>query len=124
MEQEQLEYRALTFSELEAMLTISRLPRSSKMQWRGACPMCPRESEPAEDLFQPFTHAKTCDVILEKTPAVEPYPIFMCDVKWCGHDSRGNPTWVQTRDGTRMVLDEVPSVAPLYKRGASKNGHA
>lgn len=75
-----------------------------------------------EDLFQPFTHAKTCVVILQKTPSVEPYPIFMCDVKWCGHDSRGNPTWMLDRDGRRIILDEVPSVAPLYKSGTSEKG--
>lgn len=75
-----------------------------------------------EDLFQPFTHAKTCVVILKKTPATEPYPIFMCDVKWCGHDSRGNPTWAIDGDGKRVVLDEVPSVAPLYKSGPQKKG--
>lgn len=73
-----------------------------------------------EDLFQPFTHAKTCVVIMEKTPASKPYPIFMCDVKWCGHDSRGNPTWTIDSKGTRVVLDEVPLVAPLYKSGPAK----
>lgn len=70
-----------------------------------------------EDLFQPFTHAKTCVVILEKTPATSPYPIFMCDVKWCGHDSRGNPTWAIDGEGKKVVLDEVPNVAPLYQAG-------
>jgi type I restriction enzyme M protein len=72
-----------------------------------------------EDLFQPDTHAKTCVVILEKTPATEPYPIFMCDVKWCGHDSRGNTTWALDADGKREILDEVPNVASLYKAGPS-----
>lgn len=75
-----------------------------------------------EDLFQPFTHAKTCVVILKKTPAIEPYPIFMCDVKWCGHDSRGNPTWIIDADGKRNLLDEVPAVAPLFKAGAKREG--
>lgn len=70
-----------------------------------------------EDLFQPFTHAKTCVVVLEKTPATEPYSIFMCDVKWCGHDSRGNPTWTIDPNGKRVLLDEIPDVAPLYKAG-------
>lgn len=70
-----------------------------------------------EDLFQPYTHAKTCVVILEKTPAIEPYLIFMCDVKWCGHDSRGNPTWTLDANGKRILLDEVPDVAPLYRAG-------
>ena len=70
-----------------------------------------------EDLFQPNTHAKTCVVIIEKIPATKPYPIFMCDVKWCGHDSRGNPTWTLDGEGKRILLDEVPNVAPLYQAG-------
>jgi type I restriction enzyme M protein len=70
-----------------------------------------------EDLFQPFTHAKTCVVLIEKAPAARDYPIFMCDVKWCGHDSRGNPTWTVDSEGKRVVLDEVPLVAALYKSG-------
>jgi len=54
-----------------------------------------------EDLFQPNTHAKTCVVICEKTaePPPKPYEIFMSDVKWCGHDSRGNPTYTIDTDG-------------------------
>lgn len=77
-----------------------------------------------DDLFQPFTHAKTCVVILEKTPAPESYPIFMCDVKWCGHDSRGNPTWTIDTNGKQVLLDEVPDVAPLYKAGSTGEGAA
>lgn len=73
-----------------------------------------------DDLFQPFTHAKTCVVLIEKTPASGDYPIFMCDVKWCGHDSRGNPTWSQGSDGKKVLLDEIPLVAPLYKKGHSR----
>lgn len=75
-----------------------------------------------EDLFQPFTHAKTCVVILEKRrePSDAPYSIFMCDVKWCGHDSRGNPTWTLDKDGRKTLLDEVPLVAPLYRAGPKK----
>ncbi|MCF3974929.1 MULTISPECIES: restriction endonuclease subunit M [Paracoccaceae] len=72
-----------------------------------------------EDLFQPYTHAKTCVVILENTPPEEPYDIFMCDVKWCGHDSRGNPTYRTNDAGERIILDEVPSVAPLYHEGGN-----
>ncbi|HCG05663.1 MAG TPA: N-6 DNA methylase [Desulfovibrio sp.] len=73
-----------------------------------------------EDLFQPFTHAKTCVVLLEKVPADKPYPIFMCDVKWCGHDSRGNPTWSFDAEGKKVLLDEVPLVASLYNAGPKK----
>lgn len=73
-----------------------------------------------EDLFQPFTHAKTCVVLLEKTVTTSPYDIFMCDVKWCGHDSRGNPTWTVDANGSRIPLDEVVQVAELYKKGKAK----
>ena len=68
-----------------------------------------------EDLFQPFTHAKTCVVILQKTSNPSPHPVFMADVKWCGHDSRGNTTYRVLEDGTQEVLDEIPLVAPLYR---------
>ena len=70
-----------------------------------------------EDLFQPNTHAKTCVVICEKSSSRSRQPIFMCDVKWCGHDSRGNPTYRRQQDGSRVLLDEVPDVAALYRQG-------
>lgn len=73
-----------------------------------------------ENLFQPYTHAKTCVVIIEKTVSTDEYPIFMCDVKWCGHDSRGNPTWTVDEHGQRIVLDEIPSVAALYNSKPNK----
>ncbi|WP_461102970.1 N-6 DNA methylase [Spirosoma koreense] len=71
-----------------------------------------------EDLFQPHTHAKTCVVILEKkdVTSTAPHNIFMCDVKWCGHDSRGNPTYRVNDLGQRILLDEIPSVAPLFHK--------
>lgn len=71
-----------------------------------------------EDLFQPFTHAKTCVVILKKTATPKPHDIFMADVKWCGHDSRGNPTYRLNEEGVQELLDDVPSIAPLYREGA------
>jgi type I restriction enzyme M protein len=47
-----------------------------------------------EELFQPYTHAKTAIVLIEKNPATgappEDYPVFMGLAKWCGHDSRGH----------------------------------
>ena len=72
-----------------------------------------------EDLFQPHTHAKCCVVICEKTetPVTADYPIFMADVKWCGHDSRGNPTVRTTENGKTELLDDVPTVAALYRKG-------
>lgn len=73
-----------------------------------------------EDLFQPYTHAKTCVVIVENTPPDAPYSIFMCDVKWCGHDSRGNPTFRTNGDGERELLDEVPTVARHFREGLTR----
>lgn len=72
-----------------------------------------------EDLFQPNTHAKTVVVILTKRAASDKpstEPIFMCDVKWCGHDSRGNPTY-RVENGEKSLLDDVPRVAELYRQG-------
>lgn len=71
-----------------------------------------------EDLFQPYTHAKTCVVIIENRQPAPGEKIFMCDVKWCGHDSRGNPTYRVNADGSRELLDEVPLVASYYHKGA------
>jgi len=77
-----------------------------------------------EDLFQPHTHAKTCVVICTKrdTDGIhsDQRKIFMCDVKWCGHDSRGNPTYRVNESGEKEILDEIPLVAPLYHGGPDK----
>ena len=70
-----------------------------------------------EELFQPYTHAKTCVVIIENRPPAPGEKLFMCDVKWCGHDSRGNPTYRTNEDGSRELLDEVPLVAPIFHAG-------
>lgn len=59
-----------------------------------------------ENLFQPFTHAKACGVIIEKTPT-EPansHSIFMAVAKWCGHDSRGLP----------IPHDDIPRIMEKY----------
>lgn len=44
-----------------------------------------------EELFQPYTHAKACGVLLEKRPTdhEDPHETFMAVARWCGHDSRG-----------------------------------
>ena len=72
-----------------------------------------------EDLFQPHTHAKTCVVVCEKVdkPSEQPYQIFMSDVKWCGHDSRGNPTYRINEQGEKVLLDDIPEVAKQYHQG-------
>jgi type I restriction enzyme M protein len=72
-----------------------------------------------EDLFQPNTHAKCCVLICEKFQKGERpderNKIFMADVKWCGHDSRGNPTYTIGDGGNKIPLDEIPEVAEKYK---------
>ena len=63
------------------------------------------------------THAKVCVVFIEKTAPKEGeyYEIFMADVKWCGHDSRGNPTIRKDKLGDEVLMDEVPEVAGRYR---------
>ncbi|XOK62057.1 restriction endonuclease subunit M [Paenibacillus elgii] len=75
-----------------------------------------------EDLFQPHTHAKTCVVICEKVSEkpTAPYQIFMCDVEWCGHDSRGNPTYRVNADGKKILLDDTVNVATIYHEGRKR----
>ncbi len=63
------------------------------------------------------THAKVAVLFLEKTVPTEneDYDIFMADVKWCGHDSRGNPTIRLDESGKEVLLDDVPKVAERFK---------
>lgn len=60
------------------------------------------------------THTKVCMVVLRKRPFPEDEElIFMADAKWCGHDSRGNPTL--RKDGNdEVILDDIPVVAQNY----------
>ena len=75
-----------------------------------------------EDLFQPHTHAKCCVMICQKYKENEninnckDYDIFMSDVKWCGHDSRGNVTYKYLENGEKVVIDEIPLVAEKYEK--------
>ena len=39
----------------------------------------------------------------------------MCNVKWCGHDSRGNPTTRINSKGEKILLDDIPNVAQIYR---------
>ena len=58
-----------------------------------------------EELFQPYTHAKTCVLFVQKVEQVPTdYPTFMGIAKWCGHNSRGNP----------IPYDDVPEISPRY----------
>ncbi|MDE0145679.1 MAG: N-6 DNA methylase [Nitrospira sp.] len=71
------------------------------------------------------THCKVCALFLEKNTVEQPYDIFMADVKWCGHDSRGNPTIRKTKLGEDVLIDEVPDVAPhfhLLQKAVSRRG--
>ena len=74
-----------------------------------------------EDLFQPHTHAKCCVLICQKYEKGETfetcsdYDVFMSDVKWCGHDSRGNVTYTVNENGEKVILDEIPLVADKYR---------
>lgn len=63
------------------------------------------------------THCKTCVLFVEKSsPAIdEDYEIFMGDAKWCGHDSRGNPTIRKDSAGKRVLLDDIPKIGEKYR---------
>jgi type I restriction enzyme M protein len=74
------------------------------------------------------THTKVAVLFLEKKAGEKSdYDIFMSDVKWCGHDSRGNPTLRKDPDTGKMaLLDEVPLVPKRYRevvRNAKKRDH-
>lgn len=60
-----------------------------------------------EELFQPFTHAKACGVLIEKIPtdSAKPHSIFMAATRWCGHDSRG----------IHIPHDDIPAVQRQYE---------
>ena len=72
-----------------------------------------------EELFQPYTHAKTCAVVIEKTPTdhEEGHEIFMAVARWCGHDSRG----------LSIPYDDLPKILAKYRsykdRGSLKYDH-
>ena len=61
------------------------------------------------------THTKVCVLVLENTAPAAPYDIFMADAKWCGHDSRGNPTLRETK-GVWALLDDVPVISARYQK--------
>lgn len=69
-----------------------------------------------EEVFQPYTHAKTCVLFLQKKlpsiggPGKAEDVIEMAIADWCGHDSRGNPTVRMGQDGPE-ILDDIPKIA-------------
>ncbi len=70
------------------------------------------------------THTKVAVVLLRKErPPEAGYDIFMSQVKWCGHDSRGNPTRRLNRRTMEMeLLDEVPLVPDRYRAAVGGDG--
>lgn len=67
-----------------------------------------------EEVFQPYTHAKTCIVFLEKKSPHPDENIEMAIADWCGHDSRGNPS-IRTGVNGDELLDDIPKIAAQMK---------
>jgi type I restriction enzyme M protein len=73
-----------------------------------------------EELFKTSgkggTHAKVCVLLVEKTQpeAGQEWPVFMAEAKWCGHDSRGKPTFRAGPDGQLELLDDVPKISEQF----------
>lgn len=63
-----------------------------------------------EEVFQPYTHAKTCVLFMQKRKPDNDESIEMAIADWCGHDSRGNPTIRKTSNGPEL-LDDLPQIA-------------
>ena len=60
-----------------------------------------------EELFQPYTHAKTCAVLLWKkdgTESEKSHETFMAVARWCGHDSRGH----------EIPHDDIPEIQSKF----------
>jgi type I restriction enzyme M protein len=74
-----------------------------------------------DDLFKTSgkggTHAKVCVVLIENTRPRkgESWPVFMADARWCGHDSRANPTIRKDEEGNEYLLDDVPLIAERFR---------
>lgn len=61
------------------------------------------------------THTKVCVLIISNEPSEKPHWIFMAEAKWCGHDSRGNPTLRRESTGEMALLDDVPTILERYR---------
>lgn len=71
------------------------------------------------------THCKVCVLLAQNTRPEDTYDIFMAEVKWCGHDSRGNPTVRKNSKGALVLIDEVPLVGERFQslhKGELSNG--
>lgn len=70
-----------------------------------------------EEVFQPYTHAKTCVLFLQKRKPEPNESIEMAIADWCGHDSRGNPTLRGGANGPEL-LDDLPDISlHMSKKG-------
>ena len=61
------------------------------------------------------THTKVCILVARVADSGDNAPIFMGEAKWCGHDSRGNPTYRKVPNGSLELLDEVPAIAERFE---------
>lgn len=67
------------------------------------------------------THTKVAAVFIRKEPQAAGQQILMSEVRWCGHDSRGNPTYrADPETGEDVLLDEVPLVPSLFAELSSE----
>src|SRR5205823_3104388 len=57
---------------------------------------------------------KVCALVGVRKKPANSYNIFMGEARWCGHDSRGNPTHRTLPGGEVKLLDEVPEIARRY----------
>ena len=77
-----------------------------------------------EDLFQPYTHAKTCLVFLKKRKTKlnlfkeinQEEATLMATANWCGHDSMRLPTLREMADGSHVLLDDIPHIDAYFTR--------
>jgi type I restriction enzyme M protein len=67
------------------------------------------------------THTKVCALFVQKKQPSFPYKIFMAEAKWCGHDSRGNPTIKRLPSGENILFDDVPTILERFQHIASGN---
>ena len=60
------------------------------------------------------THTKVCILVGTLCDRAATPALFMGEAKWCGHDSRGNPTLRTRADGSTELLDDVPEIADRF----------
>lgn len=60
------------------------------------------------------THTKVCVLVGVLETQLTDQVIFMGEAKWCGHDSRGNPTFRRLPDGELRLLDDVPEIGTRF----------